>query len=642
MVQLCPRCQRANPARAIFCHFDGQLLRPGGGAPTGQLLQEFVFPSGRRCATFDELARGCHAEWEDARRLLHGGVFTSFLAGVGRADLSRAAAEAQALSDADLALTTFLASLPAGPGAGPKLGLAPHRLVLGPVHVGERRQAQVRVVNEGQGLLQGRLQVADDCPWLRLTDGDGVQTAVKTAREQTIPLYADTAGLVVGQNYSARLVLVTSGGVAELPVRLDLVARPFPSPPYQGAASPHELARRMRDNPHPAVRLLETGEVARWFATNGWTYPIVGVPAPGLAAVQQFFEELGLARAPQILLPDQPLHFRCTPPEIVRGEVTLRSPARKLVYARAESDVPWLKPTAPGVSGQAAATIGFEIDSTLLGEDGSHVGGLRVVANAGQAFHLRVQVEVSGNRRGWFGASRTASAAALPVPEVPPAPVTTRPPPPVVVQLIPAVSVPAAASGSAGRALLVGALLGGLGRLAVVLPADLFARLLAAPVRQPAPGTLSAWLEAPAASDASLRLFVLATWWLGAVAGAWLSWRGGGRRSDLLCGLVAGAVAGVAAAATAGSVLALGDTLPRLLLGLLPGGSRLGAAVATPVWILAATLSWLLWGGLVGLMLALSGPGGRRALDWLSRPLTRGLRQLGLTAIADYLDPRPS
>src|ERR1700722_10906919 len=89
-VQFCPRCQRSNPPSAVFCYFDGCLLRQGAvGATTGKLLQEFIFPSGRRCGTFDELAQGCYYEWEDARDLLHDGTFASFLASIGRADPAR-------------------------------------------------------------------------------------------------------------------------------------------------------------------------------------------------------------------------------------------------------------------------------------------------------------------------------------------------------------------------------------------------------------------------------------------------------------------------------------------------------------------------------------------------------------------------
>ena len=56
-----------------------------------------------------------------------------------------------------------------------------------------------------------------------------------------------------------------------------------------------------------------------------------------------------------------------------------------------------------------------------------------------------------------------------------------------------------------------------------------------------------------------LRQFVFATWWVGAVAGLVLVWRGGGRATDVACGAVAGAAAGVAGAATLACLTVLFD-----------------------------------------------------------------------------------
>ncbi len=418
-VQFCPRCQRANPPGAVFCYFDGCMLQQGAAGPvTGQLLQEFIFPSGRRCRTYDELVQGCYYEWEDARALLHDGTFASYLAGIGRADLSKTAREAQAQPDVDIALTNFVAALPASQVQGPKLGLNPRRLVVGPLRVGEQRTARVVILNEGRGLLQGKVNVADDASWLRIVEGNDVFTSfpLKFGKEQPISIVADTAGLTVGQNFSGKLIVVTNGGVAELPIRLDLVARPFTRAPYQGAMDPRDLARKMRDNPHPGPAMLESGEIARWFSSNGWAYPIAGATAPGLAAVQQYFEELGLAKRTQILISEQELRFRCTAPELASGQVTIRSPARKLVYGRAESDSPWLKVASKGVSGQVQAQIDFHIDTTLMDEDRAYVGQLKVIANAGQSFTVRVLAEVQGNRRNWLGVRGKAPTPPAPEP----------------------------------------------------------------------------------------------------------------------------------------------------------------------------------------------------------------------------------
>src|SRR5438067_2202664 len=97
MGQTCIKCSRVNPEDAAYCYFDGAVL-PGhsrNGAPPGvasrPFASPFVFPSGRQCRTFDELALACHQEWTAARDLLAQGFFESFLGGLGRADLAKAA-----------------------------------------------------------------------------------------------------------------------------------------------------------------------------------------------------------------------------------------------------------------------------------------------------------------------------------------------------------------------------------------------------------------------------------------------------------------------------------------------------------------------------------------------------------------------
>jgi hypothetical protein len=480
--------------------------------------------------------------------------------------------------------------------------------------------------------------------WLKVVDGNDPQTlAVHTPRDQSAALRIDTAGLVVGQNYAGKLVIVSNGGVAEVPIRLDLAARPFGRVPYQGATTPHELARKMRDQPHPAVPMLESGEIARWFESNGWAYPISGATAPGLASVQQFFEELGLARAPQIAISQEEFRLSCRPPDVRHEQVIIRSPARKLVYGRAESDAAWLKVTTPGVSGQVQAAIDFTIDSGLMGEDRLWEGTLKVVANAGQTFHVRVLVDVTGNKKGWFrGKSTSATVPAAPaattptVPSAPAAPlpswVPTRAPAP------PALPAAPAQPASLMQLVLIGAVLGLLLRLAVVLPADIYARVLGSAARSPAPGTLAAWVALPSADEGFLKLLALATWWVGALLGAVLVWRGGGRWTDTACGLLAGAIAGLAGGVTLGCALVIGDSLPRELLRGLLGERALGPWAATPLWVATALMCWTLLGAVVGGILGLGGQRGRRAMAALTGPVAGLLRLCGLGKLADAID----
>src|SRR5579859_4409532 len=97
MVQTCGKCSRANPADAVFCYFDGVVLgghsRNGGPVAVGAQVfaYPFVFPSGRSCRSFDELALACQDEWAAARELLRRGHMDNFFSRLERADLASAA-----------------------------------------------------------------------------------------------------------------------------------------------------------------------------------------------------------------------------------------------------------------------------------------------------------------------------------------------------------------------------------------------------------------------------------------------------------------------------------------------------------------------------------------------------------------------
>src|SRR5947208_2245415 len=130
-VLYCPRCRRANPDLAAYCYFDGFELRAATDGAAFRMPAEYAFPSGRRCRTYDEFAQACQEEWSAARDLLTQGAFTRFFASCHRADLVRAAQDANATGNADAALATFLASLPGVRTQTPKLDVNPRRFLLG-------------------------------------------------------------------------------------------------------------------------------------------------------------------------------------------------------------------------------------------------------------------------------------------------------------------------------------------------------------------------------------------------------------------------------------------------------------------------------------------------------------------------------
>src|SRR5262245_8272083 len=131
MAQVCTQCSRVNPPEAIYCHYDGLALvqqtaisrRPAPGSQT--FPSPFVFPSGRTCSTFDQLAIACQEEWAAALDLLKKGFLASFLGGIGRADLALAAQEAMRFPDLERGLDRLLAKFPSRVLAPPKLRIEP-------------------------------------------------------------------------------------------------------------------------------------------------------------------------------------------------------------------------------------------------------------------------------------------------------------------------------------------------------------------------------------------------------------------------------------------------------------------------------------------------------------------------------------
>ena len=564
---VCPRCQRANPAEAVFCHFDGAELRPVQGKSASQsrvrLPHDFVFPSGRRCRSFDELVQGCLSEWDSSRDLLRQGVFGQFLAGVGRTDLAQAAQQAKREDDPDLALDTFISRLPATVGQGPQLDLHPRRLNLGSFHVSETREIKVTIQNQGKGLLHGTISVAEGTAWLGVGSGKtNGECSIKTRSIQEIILRVDTRALSAPQKYSGKLTVITNGGIVEVPVRLDVAVQAFSRSPFQGVGTPREMAERMRTYPKLAVPLLESGEIAAWFGSNGWTYPVSGPTAKGVAGVQQFFEGMGLSKPPVVHLAETNLQLFCNAGETVAGQFTLRTEARKWVYAKAEADVGWIKIGSPSVTGPQQAVVSFEANARNLQPDQAYAGNIRVTANAGQELELPVRLGVLA------GAAESPSRTVHPV--------------------------------------AVGVAAGILLRLFLALPADIYARVLAdSSGGSSSPGSLISWTQPADGVPDFAKHFVISTFWVGAVLGAFILARVGRRTYDILCGAIAGIAAGFAGSATIAVLLPTFDLLPRFLIqkvALSFGNSVVSGMpwLWTPIWIVLAALCWGVGGGVLG------------------------------------------
>jgi hypothetical protein len=410
MVLTCPSCARSNPGDALFCHHDGSWLGQGGepdgsADPSRQFFRRpFVFPSGRACLTFDDLALACLDEWPTALELLHGGDLARFFAALDRADLVRAAVEAARYPDPDLALDRLLSHLPARTVSLPQLRVEPALFDLGTLSADQDARLKLHLSNVGMGLLHGAV-VSEGWPWLALGEDAGSASKLfRCHRDLVIPVTVRGRHLRASLEPLQGLLVVTSNaGSAIVVIRARIEPQGFVEGVLAGAQTPRQLAEKAKAAPKEAARLFESGAVARWYAANGWTYPVAGPSASGVAAVQQFFEALGLTTPPRVEISVQSLALRGRPGEALQASLRVSTQERRPVYAHAHSDQPWLDVQGVELEGRSACI---------------RLAVAAVPACAGQTLQARLSVTANGRRRFLVPVSLSVEEAAVPAPSL--------------------------------------------------------------------------------------------------------------------------------------------------------------------------------------------------------------------------------
>ena len=392
-MQRCPRCQRANPPDAAYCHNDGVPLDTLHLAGSDHFSRPWRFPSGRSCRTLDELAAACLSEWADARNALVRRDFVQFFQDNRRPDLARLVPPAE--PDAELALQAFLEKLPVPAKPKPSLDVTPRRLLVPNVRRGEDRRAVLRVVNRGTGLLHGDVVVPESARWLRADT-----THVRTRTEQPVEIAVDTRHLPASGSYFAYLQVRTNGGTVEVPIQVDYSVQGLPFQGYH-VSDPQDLAKLMLAKPKLAARWLADGSVRRLFQQQGWDYPLRGPLAPSLGAVQQYFEALRLSQVPRVTLDTTAFEITCEFPEMVTRAITLSTTSRKWVYAFVESGALWLKPREPAVAGGRQVDVVFDVDSEMMEPGRLHEGVLQLTVNGGIEHTVLVRVDVRRPYEPW-------------------------------------------------------------------------------------------------------------------------------------------------------------------------------------------------------------------------------------------------
>jgi hypothetical protein len=427
MSQVCSKCSHANPPDAIYCYFDGVIL--GGHSVNGGPVQvgshpfpsQFVFPTGQACRNFDQLAVACQQNWASAVDLLKQGFLASFLGGIGRADLALAAQEAARFPDTDRGLDQLLAKLPSHVLDAPKLRAEPTHVNLGVLPLGTNRSFELHLANQGMRLLYG--SVVSDSKWLTLGDAPGnPQKLFQFGGEAVIPVQVRGQHLRAGnKSLEGRLVVESNGGTVTIAIRADVPPKPYPDGVLGGATTPRQIAEKAHAAPKEAAALFESGAVAKWFSDNGWIYPVQGPSASGVGAVQQFFEALGLSKAPKVEISQTALHLRGNVGQSAQAALELKAQEKRPVYAHAVCDQPWLDVSKTVLSGRMAM-VQVVVPHVPDRPGETLQATVTVTANGNQKFAVPVTLEIGGTAP--YYAEVIPVATAVPIPmqanQVPP------------------------------------------------------------------------------------------------------------------------------------------------------------------------------------------------------------------------------
>ena len=356
MVQICKRCRSANPRDALYCYRDGVLLSlmvgsdiPADGSAMNlgarPFSVPFVFPSGNACHNFVQLSLACRENPASAYDLICKGHLETFVAGQGRTDLAAVAHAAARIADPELRLDEFVSRLPV-PLAPAKLNAEATTIDLGVLHVGEDRHFELTLRNKGERLLIG--SASAEVAWLSLGDGPAAASKVFQFMTQNI-----LAVRVIGSRLHAfdkplegQIVLNSNGGTVTVTVRVVVPVKPFAEGILSGALSPRQLAHKAKEGPKEAGALIESGAVARWYQANGWTYPVAGPAATGVAAVQQLFEALGLVKPPKVELSEDAIHLPRWPGQKVEYVLTALTQENRDVSWRTAAAIRRCRPSA--------------------------------------------------------------------------------------------------------------------------------------------------------------------------------------------------------------------------------------------------------------------------------------------------------
>ena len=269
-----------------------------------------------------------------------------------------AAKEAAKFPDPDRGLDQFLTKLPSDVLAPPKLSVETQEINLGVLQLGdEGRQFDLRLENQGMRLLYGSVTCTDGL-WLTLR-----RRPRRLGKALPVRPRSGVAGARGRRQVAGRQQAAGSPSVDRLQRRRAprwWSGRKCRSRRSRPACSAGRKVRgRWPRRPRPTRRRRPPcSSAATWRRGTSPTagpIPVQGPAASGLAAVQQFFEALGLTPAPKVAISVKSIALSGNPGEPLRYIIEVKTEEKKPIYAHGTSNQPWLEVGRPKINGRVAA-----------------------------------------------------------------------------------------------------------------------------------------------------------------------------------------------------------------------------------------------------------------------------------------------
>lgn len=231
----------------------------------------------------------------------------------------------------------------------------------------------INIKNEGGGRLEGEI--------LSNTDSISFRQSEFSGNEVCLRYEINTASFSPGDRIMSNIVIVSTGGEANIPVIINVMPKPFSPEEGYDVFSVRDFYAYAKSKPIEARRCLLSSEFMLWLRFIGFEHTdileeIINDPNKE-RAIDNFFVLSGIKKKVNIICEKRVFEYKikCGSREIIGDTLKIRKTAPGYINAALykKNDKPWLKVFCESIKSKSFdedfnSEIYFEIDPSLLEE----------------------------------------------------------------------------------------------------------------------------------------------------------------------------------------------------------------------------------------------------------------------------------